>query len=500
MTSRVLTCATNLKDRQSLARVERPTGADQRNRAVARIWLAALPPCALVLLLALTSFGLPPSAVAKEKWNEETAAQRDERMQWWREARFGMFIHWGLYAIPAGTWEGKQIGGIGEWIMDRANVPVDEYEKLAGKFNPEKFDAAQWVAIAKDAGIKYIVITSKHHDGFCLFDSDVTDYNVVDTSPYGKDLLKPLAEACHKQGLKFCVYYSIMDWHHPSQYRGSEKRYNPTKIHPEKKAEYITFMKAQLKELLEICDPEVLWFDGEWPAWYEEADGREVYAYLRKLKPQIIVNNRVGKGRKGMEGLNKGDQDYVGDFGTPEQQIPATGLPGVDWESCMTMNDTWGFKSYDHNWKSTEKLIRNIIDIASKGGNYLLNVGPTAEGLIPAPSVERLQGIGRWMKVNGESIYGTQASPLKKTPWGRCTKKTDADGTTLYLHVFDWPADGRLLVSGLQNTVEGAYLLADSNKAALPVEAADNGVTVTLPAEAPDPVCTVVVLEVAGER
>jgi len=289
-----------------------------------------------------------------------------------------------------------------------------------------------------------------------------------------------------------------MDWHHPAQYRGSDKRYNPTKIHPERKAEYLDFMKRQLKELLDTCDTEVLWFDGEWPAWWLEEDGREIYAYLRELKPGLIINNRIGKGRKGMEGLNKGDQDYVGDFGTPEQQIPATGLPGVDWESCMTMNRTWGYKSYDDDWKSSETLIRNIIDIASKGGNYLLNVGPTAEGLIPGPSVERLGEIGRWMKANGESVYATEASPFKRLAWGRCTAKACEDGATLYLHVFDWPTDGRLLVPGLRNDAEQAYLLTDQAKKALPTQASDQGLVVAVPAEAPDPICTVVVLKVKG--
>ena len=432
------------------------------------------------LLLGLATAGLP--AKAEDLW-KETPAERDARMEWWRDARFGMFIHWGLYAIPAGEWNGKPIAGIGEWIMDRANIPVEDYEQLAKKFNPTKFDAAEWVRIAKDAGVKYIVITSKHHDGFCLFDTKATDWDVVDSSPYGKDLLTQLAKECRKQGIKFCTYYSIMDWHHPAQYRGSEKRYNPTKMHEGRKTEYMDFMKKQLKELLDSCDTEVLWFDGEWPAWYTEEDGREIYNYLRKLKPELIINNRVGKGRKGMEGLNKGDQQYVGDFGTPEQQIPATGIPGVDWESCMTMNDTWGFKKDDHKWKSTEMLIRNIIDIASKGGNYLLNVGPTAEGLIPAPSVERLEGIGKWMKVNGESIYGTQASPFAKTPWGRCTQKTlDGGKTRLYLHVFDWPADAKLTVP-VKNKVVGAKCLACGSK--LEAKSTDGAVVISLPEGSP---------------
>ncbi len=454
--------------------------------------------CGCVLLLGWLTIAAPVRAAEEAKWNQETPQQRDARMKWWRDARFGMFIHWGLYAVPAGTWKDKPVGGIGEWIMNSANIPVAEYEQLAKQFNPVKYDPAEWARLAKEAGIKYVVITSKHHDGFCLFDSKVTDYDIVDASPYGKCLLKPLADECRKQGLKFCVYHSIMDWHHPAQTRPNDRSYNPTKIVPGRKAEYLDYMKQQLKELLDTCDAEVLWFDGEWCDWYTEEDANDVYRYLRKLKPQLIINNRVGKGRQGMEGLTKG-AEHAGDFGTPEQQIPATGLPGVDWESCMTMNDTWGYKRDDQNWKSSETLIRNLIDIASKGGNYLLNVGPTAEGLIPGPSVERLQAMGKWMQVNGESIYGTLASPFKTLAWGRCTKKLTDGGTTLYLHVFQWPRDGQLLVPGLRTKVAAAYLLADADKKALPTEAVDSGVCVKLPAEAPDPICSVVVLRVAGD-
>lgn len=425
----------------------------------------------------------------------ETAAERDSRMRWWREARFGMFIHWGLYAVPAGTWEGEKIGGIGEWIMDRANIPVEDYERLAAQFNPVKFDAAQWVRIAKNAGMRYMVITSKHHDGFCLFDSEVSDYDIVDATPYKKDVLQMLSNECRKQGLQFCVYYSIMDWHHPAQYRGSTNRYNPTKIHPERKQEYIDYMKAQMKELMRCCDPAVLWFDGEWPGWWTEADGQDMYAFLRALKPSLIINNRVGKGRKGMEGLNRGDKKYSGDFGTPEQQIPATGIPGVDWESCMTMNDTWGFKSYDHNWKSAKTLVRNLVDIASKGGNYLLNVGPTAEGLIPEPSVERLGAIGSWMQRNGESIYGTQASPFQETPWGRCTRKSLENGQMrLYLHVFNWPGDGQLRVPALKKSAVKAGLLDGGQP--LDVREQNGHFVIDVPAKASNEFATVVVLDV----
>ncbi len=452
--------------------------------------------CGCAFWLGSLTIAVATRAAEPAKWTLETAAQREARMAWWREARFGMFIHWGLYAVPAGRWNGQPVPSASEWIMNTANIPIAEYEPLAKEFNPTGYDPEQWAQIAQQAGVKYIVITSKHHDGFCLFDTAATNYDAVDATPYGKDLLKPLAAACRKRGIRFCVYYSIMDWHHPAQTRGSERAYNPTKIMPGRKAQYMDYMKQHFRELLACCDPEVLWFDGEWCDWYTEEDARDIYGYLRELKLSLIINNRVGKGRQGMQGLTQGE--HIGDFGTPEQQIPATGLAGVDWESCMTMNGSWGYKRDDQNWKSDETLIRNLVDIASKGGNYLLNVGPTAEGLIPPPSVERLEAMGRWLRVNGESIYGTQASPFKRLGWGRCTQRPSADGTVLYAHVFHWPADGRLRLAGLQNKVAAAYLLADPEKKPLGVEATAAGVTVSLPGAAVDPVCSVVVIKIAG--
>jgi len=409
---------------------------------------------------------------------QETKQQRDQRMAWWREARFGMFIHWGLYAVPAGTWNGKQIGGIGEWIMHNAKIPVKDYEKLTAQFNPVKFDADQWVSIAKNAGMKYIVITSKHHDGFAMFQSQASPYNIYDATPFKRDPLKELAAACQKQGIKLGFYYSqAQDWHHPG---GAAAGGHWDKAQDGDMTEYIRKIAVpEVKEILTNYGPiAVLWWDTPCDMTKERA---EMLLPLLKLQPGIITNNRLGGG-------------YHGDTETPEQFIPPTGFPDRDWETCMTMNNTWGYKSYDNKWKPTEVLIRNLIDIASKGGNYLLNVGPTAEGLIPAASVERLAEVGKWMKVNGEAIYGTSASPFKKLPWGRCTQKPGK----LYLHVFDWPK-GDLVVPGLKNRVAKAYLLSDASRAALPVAAGENGVSVKLPADAPDKIASVVVLEIEGQ-
>ena len=465
--------------------------------------------CNTALIVAL-AFTVAPANTPQDarpardrKQNIETHAARDHRMKWWREARFGMFIHWGLYAVPAGEYKGQRSGNIGEWIMEWANIPRVEYEKFAGQFNPVKFNAAEWVRIAKDAGMKYIVITSKHHDGFSMFDSRVSNYDIVDSTPYHKDPMRALADEAKKQGLKFCFYYSIMDWHHASQYveapgKDPTAGNRVTRVKPGGKEEYVKYMKSQLRELVTSYDPAVLWFDGEWVEWWTEEDGRDLYRYVRSLKPGIIINNRVGKGRKGMEGLNKSDQQYSGDFGTPEQQIPPSGLPaGVDWESCMTMNDTWGYKSYDNNWKSATAIIRNLIDIASKGGNYLLNVGPTAEGLIPQPSVERLTEVGRWMKANGVAIYGTGPSPFKnQLSFGRATTKPGL----VYVHVFDWPAGGNLQLPAWGRQVRRAYLLSNP-KIALKLTPTDAGVTIAVPIEAPDQIATVIVVETrSGQR
>jgi len=427
--------------------------------------------------------------------SEQTAkteqAAKDARMAWWRDGRFGMFIHWGLYAVPAGTYKGKRVDGIGEWIMNNGKIPITEYEQYARQFNPIGFNADDWVRMAKGAGMKYIVITSKHHDGFCLWDSKVTQWDVMDATPFKRDILKELSQACKQHGVKLCFYHSIMDWHHPDAQAPFYPNYNDTKQSNPNFDRYVdTYLKPQIAELLTNYGPiGVMWFDGEWIKDWTEPKGKDMYAYVRGLQPKIVINNRVGKGRKGMEGLSKSDE-YAGDFGTPEQQIPPTGLPGVDWETCMTMNDTWGYKSYDENWKSSETLIRNLADIASKGGNFLLNVGPTPEGLFPRAIEQRLEDMGTWMAVNGQSIYGTTASPIGRPEWGRCTAK----GDRLYLHVFNWPADGKLDVPLAGAKPVKAYLLADRKRASLPVAAGQDTLTISVPAKAPDAIDSVIVL------
>ncbi len=285
----------------------------------------------------------------------ETKEQFDARMKSWAEARFGLFIHWGLYAIPAGEWGGQT--DYGEWIRTSAQIPVTEYDKLVGRFNPVKFNADEWVRLAKDAGMKYITITSKHHDGFCLFDSKYTDFDVMST-PFKRDIMKELSAACHKQGIKMCWYHSIMDWHYPDYLPRREWE----KDRPTEGANfdrYVAHLKDQLKELVtNYGSIGVLWFDGEWENTWNPKYGREIYDYVRSLQPSIIINNRVGAGRSGMEGLTK-EGEYSGDFGTPEQTIPATGIPGQYWETCMTMNDHWGYNSHDQNWKSSKELLRS---------------------------------------------------------------------------------------------------------------------------------------------
>ncbi len=425
----------------------------------------------------------------------ETPEAKDKRMEWWREARFGMFIHWGLYAIPAGEWNGET--NHAEWIRTTAQIPLEEYDGLVNEFNPIKFDPKSWVKMAKEAGMQYIVITSKHHDGFCLFDSEYTEFDVMST-PWKRDVMDELAKACRKEGIKICWYYSIMDWHHPDYIprREWEKTRSSEVTNFE---DYFQYMKNQLEELVKnYGDISVLWFDGEWEGSWTSEYGSNLYNYVRNLQADIIINNRVDVGRSGMAGINS-PGNFVGDFGTPEQEIPLTGIKGLDWETCMTMNDHWGYNKADNNWKSTKELIRDLVDIVSKGGNFLLNVGPTAEGLFPQESIDRLAGIGAWMGANNEAVYATGASPFKELPWGRCTQKEHDIGTRLYLHVFDWPEDGILKVPGIYNSPQNSFLLVDKAKKNLKVKRWEEALHINLPKNPPDPINTVVVLDILGQ-
>ncbi|MDQ7012813.1 MAG: alpha-L-fucosidase [Planctomycetota bacterium] len=417
----------------------------------------------------------------------------DPRMDWWRDARFGMFIHWGLYAVPAGEWDGTTTHA--EWIRTTAQIPLETYDGFVEQFNPVNFDADAWAAMAADAGMKYIVITTKHHDGFALYDSAFSDFDIMAT-PFKRDIMAELAEATRAHGLEMCWYYSIMDWHHPDYLprRGWEAA-----DRPEGDADmdrYVMHLFAQVTELLtKYGDIGVMWFDGEWEATWNSSYGEALYKLCRALQPDVIVNNRVDKGRGGMAGIS--DEGYFGDFGTPEQTIPATGIPGVDWETCMTMNGHWGYNAADKDFKSTTDLLWKLGDIASKGGNFLLNIGPKADGSFPQESIDRLREIGDWMDVNGEAIYGTTASPFDTLPWGRCTAKIGDETSTLYLHVFDWPTSGVLRLDGLGSETLSATLLADPGRA-VGVEQHDGKAYFQVGTGAPDPHSSIIKVEIVG--
>lgn len=399
---------------------------------------------ALLLLILLLALCLPGLAA-------------DSHLDWWQDARFGMFIHWGIYSVL----------GHGEWAMNVEKIPVETYERLAPRFHPDRFNADEWASLAKAAGQKYVVLTSKHHDGFCMFDSEFTDY---DAGKYcGRDFVKELNEACRRQGLKFGVYYSILDWHHPL-YKSDFDRYARE------------YMIPQLRELCTRYGRlDVLWFDGGWEHTPEEIHSEEVLAMLRELQPGIVINDR---------------SNLPADFGTPEQTIPDWSVAKSErpWETCMTINGSWGYNSGDMGYKSAIDLTRKLVDIVSKGGNFLLNVGPLPTGEIPLEQRTRLRQMGAWLAKNGKSVYGTGPTPLIPPPAGvaGCTNR----GRTLYLHLFDWPAEGRIELSRLLTPVKKAWLLGSG----LPVvvEGLPGLQQLVLPEVAPDLIDTVVVVELAG--
>lgn len=415
------------------------------------------------------------SILAQNVETNSGSKQNDPKMQWWREAKFGMFIHWGLYAVPSGKWGEKTT--YGEWLMHSAKISRAEYSSLAKQFNPTKFNAEEWVKIAKAAGQKYMVITSKHHDGFAMFKSS-DPYNIVDATPFNRDILKELADACRKNDMKLGFYYSqAQDWYHPGGALSGNKEWDET--HKGDMNKYVdSIVVPQVKEIMEnYGDVAVVWWDT--PIGITPEMAQKISAVIKKY-PNLITNNRLGGG-------------VGGDLETPEQFIPATGFPGRNWEVCMTMNGHWGYNAYDDQWKSTTDLLQKLIDIASKGGNFLLNVGPNQYGVIPEVCQQNLKEMGDWLKINGDAIYGTQASPFPYLSWGRATRK----GQTIYLHVFDWPKDGKLIVP-IGNTIKKAYLLADVTTS-LNVKAGKVNSMIQLPHYAPDQMASVVAIQIEGE-
>lgn len=424
----------------------------------------------LVLLMSATLFAQDPVSAEQD---------REARMAWWHEAKFGMFVHWGIYSVVGGEYKGQKLPNSAEWMMNRGKIPISEYSKYADQFNPEKFDAKEFVGLAKDAGMKYLVITAKHHDGFSMFGSECSDYNVVDATPFNRDIMKELAYACREAGIRFGFYYSqAQDWHHPG---GLGNNWDKT-IQRVSKEEYIREkVVPEVEQLLTDYGPiAIFWWDTPRAMSKESLDSMQS---LMALQPGLITNDRLG-------------ENYPGDHKTFERHIPKNVPASKHWEVCMPISGSWGYKKSDTSFKSTTQLIQNLVDIASKGGNYLLNVSPTGKGDLLPQATERLRAIGKWMKVNSESIYGTTGSPFTKLEWGRCTKKQYAEGSTLYLHVFDWPVDGKLLVPGLNSKVAQAYLMADWQH--LDHEKVDEGVVFSLPKQAPDEHASVIVVKING--
>ncbi len=457
----------------------------------------------VIIILFCLLIGMMPGRQAAAEQRQETPEQRDARMAWWREARFGMFIHWGLFSAAGGTWEGKPAPIVGCYLQQSFNIDHEVYrDALMPKFTGERFDADFIAQLAEEAGMKYVVAITKHHEGFCLFDSQLTDYKITNT-PAGRDWIAELSDAVRNRGLRMGFYYSMIDWAHPDYPRDV---FHPDRDKPEARQlkqnfdRYLEYMHGQYRELLtRYGRVDIIWHDFSYGEMAGETwRAAELMDMIRTLQPHIISNNRLTP--IGALGLN--DLGYGADFLTPEQHIPPNGFPGIDFEVCQTINKTWEYTHYDREWKSTTALIRELIDVVSKGGNYLLNIGPKPDGTVPESTIDKLRAIGRWMDVHGDSIYGTVATPFKEQlPWGRCTQKRLPNGQTrLYLHVFNWPFDSVLRVPALENKVVGARMMSLPDHPALNVRQ-DEGtgeLLITLPIAEPNDHASVVMLDVEG--
>ncbi|MBB6634120.1 alpha-L-fucosidase [Cohnella thailandensis] len=388
--------------------------------------------------------------------------QRTERTKWFLRDRFGMFIHWGLYAIPAR----------GEWVRSFERLSVEDYQAYYEEFNPERYDPKEWAKAAKAAGMKYAVLTAKHHDGFCLFDTKLTDYKSTNTKS-GRDLVREFLDAFRAEGLKVGLYYSLLDWHHPD-YPAYGDSIHPMrdseayKRDPARFTNYLDYMHGQVRELLtDYGKLDIMWFDFSYGEVKGEAwRATELMEMLRSLQPDIIVDNRLeASGEEGGSIYTRNPSLYSGDFASPEQIIPPSGVTDeegnpIPWEACITLNNNWGYCASDRAYKTAKTVIRKLVECVSKNGNLLLNVGPDARGEIPRESLNVLEEVGEWMRRNGDSIYGCGAADLPKPEWGRYTRK----GDKLYAHVLE-ESVGPINLAGLAGRIGQARLLADGSEA-----------------------------------
>ncbi|MDF7823541.1 alpha-L-fucosidase [Pontiellaceae bacterium B12227] len=430
----------------------------------------------LLVFMAVLISGL--NAVQAAELIPESDEAYQQRMQWFTDAQFGLFIHYGVYSTLGGEWKGEPVKKYAEWIQRWGKITPEEYIPLAADFRPDHLDADLWVKTAKEAGMKYMVITTKHHEGFCLWDSAYTDYDLGEANDFDRDILGELKAACDKYGLKFGTYYSIIDWHHPSQRAAQSLNQTPMND----KEGYVVYMKAQLKELIDRYDPAIMWFDGDWTKWWTMEDGIDLYNYLRKLSPDMIINNRVAK-RK----------EFKKDYGTPENSTPGAALDHV-WEACWTVNHSWGFKKSDTKWKSTEVLIQKLIDINTKGGNLLLNVGPQADGSWPEASIRQLKEMGEWNAAHHDAVYGTDFVAVPAPSWGKVAqaKGSNAEVGELFLYVFDWPENGKLM---MKDIAFGQLKAFTYTNVPLPVSIKKKGIEIDVSSLIADPYATVLRLK-----